>query len=792
VKERRRGQVLIIVGVVLSLLILSVAVTLYMDQLQYSQFQISTYNTAALNIADDFNRVLTNILAASTVTYNNSADIVTPRAWANTNFTDWVSAVQSQYSSTGIQSSFYYTNVSLGNDPYVITALGNSECICTNYSLIKLLWYAPRSISAISAGYNLSLPGQYVYGLRNEQLILLNTSINGISVYNIKTPTKQSNVTKIKTVFGVTVLKEQGIPADDLSIRNFKVVYFDPLKNEWVQASNLTLLNLAGGNYNISFTASWQNLNSYMYGVVQKDMKYFILWVTDDRGIMTESYSYTSVSYVLHQQALPSSDPKSYETYVLESLNNGSVIWFNHLLNFTSNAAPAPIPIPPVKQLRVYTNVTGPNPVPSQVEVWNPTYTVPTLEFANWRTRFILGDKLVYEVTFAGNKINNVNVTITWLTDADAQPPVFKLTFAQTANEWIVNNLQYSLGLVTNSNLANYEPGTNWIDYNLQVNATYPNGTYNPNGYHVEYTLFGYDAFNMKGGGTWFPAKLPWGPGPNEGWTVLPGPVRAVAYRVSDFSYEPPNDTYYCSTGEPGCPANHQPADFQFTQIILIPYNVPYFESYLTAKAVRNVPFAQQYVSIVGMIAGTERDRNLPSSIRPSWGSLQCISGSAQNIYNGSYTPTFNFHIFRSDADCSNAIRTPMYIGYWVSLYSLQRSQSIFLDSNTYASIASAPLHGYWFWTTADGARRVAEYDYAYWNGGNHNYVITNGTVITASFAGWIYQNALSAPSGQYIDSSIWQNGYLYTNANGAMIPSLYYKMFLLPYYPVITYTTVS
>src|SRR5579885_3411720 len=92
--RRRRAQVLIIVGVVLSLLILSVAITLYAGSLQFNQFDQSTYNSAVLNISDDFNRVLTNILAGATLSFNSTADISTPRAWANTNFTDWVAALR--------------------------------------------------------------------------------------------------------------------------------------------------------------------------------------------------------------------------------------------------------------------------------------------------------------------------------------------------------------------------------------------------------------------------------------------------------------------------------------------------------------------------------------------------------------------------------------------------------------------------------------------------------------------------------------------------------------------------
>src|SRR5579875_2866689 len=163
--RRRRAQVLIIVGVVLSLLILSVAIPLYAGSLQFNQFDQSTYNSAVLNISDDFNRVLTNILAGATLSFNSTADISTPRAWANTNFTDWVAAMQSTYSTSGIQSEFFPTNVSIG---------GGIE---TNDSLVKLFWYAPTAVSMISAGYKLNLTGQGLYGVSSNSTVLLQTTL---------------------------------------------------------------------------------------------------------------------------------------------------------------------------------------------------------------------------------------------------------------------------------------------------------------------------------------------------------------------------------------------------------------------------------------------------------------------------------------------------------------------------------------------------------------------------------------------------------------------------------------
>jgi hypothetical protein len=754
---KRRGQIIIMVGVVLSLLILSVAVSVYMGSLQYSQFQKSTYSGAVLNLSNDFTRVLTNILGGTTISFNGTADITTPRAWALANFTDWVAAIQNAYTLSGIQSDFFFTNDSLSNGLY------------TDNSLVKLYWYTPNAISAISAGYKLNLTGEGLYGAYGNTLVLLNTTINDI--------TSSSSSSQLN----ITALEQYGIPDSDLTRKNFQIDYFNNITNLWSVAKITSVRNYGGGNYLVNFTgANGAAIPSPYY-------KYLVVWVLDNRGILTESYSYTGVQYVLSENAIPASNPKPYQVYVMESISNGSIIWFNHLLHFKGNS-PIPIPIPPVKQLRVYTNTTGSfKLVPSQVEVWTSNYKLPTLQFADWRTRFGVGDKLVYDVSFAGKNVNTVAVNITWLADADAPPPAYLLNYSQTANEWIVDNLQYSLGLVTNSNLINYEPGTNWIDYNLQVNSTFPNGTYNPNGYHIEYTLFGYDAFNFQGG-VWFPAKLPWGPGPNEGWTIIPGPVRAVAYRSSDWSYSPPTNTYYCSSTEPACPAGSKPAEFNFTQIILIPYNVSYFESYFSATAVKDVTFSQQYVELVGMIGGTEKDFGTSvANYRPNYAAVQTLSPSYKQlqIINGSYTNTPSFHIYAGSQTTANQI------GWWVSEFGAYRGQAIFIDNASLNTLRSSKTSAYWFWTTSDGSRRVAEYDYAYWNPNNGKYVIPAGTQINYDFAGWIY-NVAGSVSNQYSNSNLWANGYLYSSSTGVLSPSTYYTMFLTAFYPLIINSSVT
>jgi len=119
--------------------------------------------------------------------------------------------------------------------------------------------------------------------------------------------------------------------------------------------------------------------------------------------------------------------PKPDETYALETLLNGSMLWFNGPL--AQSGGFVPIPMPPVKQFRVCSTVNGPSDtnfveIPSQVEVWTPDYLTPTLQFTDWVRRFDVGDKLVFLVNFANSSINQQRVRIYWLFDADAPPPL--------------------------------------------------------------------------------------------------------------------------------------------------------------------------------------------------------------------------------------------------------------------------------------------------------------------------------------------------------------------------------
>jgi hypothetical protein len=321
--------------------------------------------------------------------------------------------------------------------------------------------------------------------------------------------------------------------------------------------------------------------------------QYLIIWVQDTRGIIVETYTYSYIEYTIDERAIGLVS-KPYETYTFEMLHNGTLLWFNRQLAI--NGTYVPIPIPPVKQFRVNVTVNGPSDTNmplslSQVEVWTPDYSVPTLNFSNWKDRFIIGDKLVFFVNYGPASVTSQRVRVSWLYDADAQPPAQLLQFQNQTNMWIVNNSVYQIGFHAGPTAQSDPVG---IDWNIQVNSS-DNAA---NKYHVEYRLFNYDYYAPSGSLNY---KIPWGPGNNQGWNFMEGPVRAVAYRSNDmvlYALPLPGTTH---TGE----LNH-------TEIILIPYNVSYFEMRFKANTEQSL-YIYQNVVYTTLFSGTASDSGNPN-----------------------------------------------------------------------------------------------------------------------------------------------------------------------------------
>jgi hypothetical protein len=733
------------VGVVLSLLILSVALSIYLANVQYSQFEQSTYYSQALNLSDDFTRVLTDILAGATLTYNSTADIVQPRIWAYTNFTDWAMATHSAYALNGIQTSFTFTNVSLGAGMY------------TNNSLIKLFWYGPTALSAISAAYQANFTGQGLYGLQGSALMLLNTSVDTAGIANVGTAS---------TAINLTVNREYGIPVDDLTKKSFVVDYFDNNSGTWQTAKIASISRQGGGHYTLYIQ------NNAGFAVPDPYEHYLILFIQDKRGIMTESYTYNSIQYVFNEHAVAPFFPRSTftgipylnETYTMESLSNGSVMWFGNMLQFGGTANQVPIPIPPVKQLRVYTNNTvlpnGTllqgvfNVAPSQVEQWTANYSYPTLSFANWRSRFErnltadIGDKLVYLVNFAN--ATTVAVNITWLTDADAAPPQYLINISTSSGFVDINNGVYTMRLLNNVSLSLS------IDYSVSMMF---------NGYHIESELNAVGWIPSQG---WEPHILPGGDWNDSTTTsfIIDGPVRAVAFRSSN------NDTQFNYQNGRFVEQYLVPGPFTHTDIFLIPYNTPYVELFETYN------WTQQYndsqlLNLITLIAGVSTSNNLPAdpNSRPTnWAYLHAngtVQGGAflnPNTYpHGSGDPPGLLY----DTNISN-------FGDWFTEYNNSIGEAIIGGNNLVSAIAqlTPPNQAVMnVWNSYDGDRD------AFW---------------AAQVQPWGSGTMTVKPQVVSYSAAIWTyNGFVGSNLS-LLSPNIYYRMFLTQFYPTVNASSVS
>ena len=430
--------------------------------------------------------------------------------------------------------------------------------------------------------------------------------------------------------------------------------------------------------------------------------------------------------------------------------------------------------MPPVKQFRVYSTTNGPNDpnlkeIPSQVEVWSSNYLVPTLKFAEWRKRFSVGDKLVFLVNFSNPGIIQQKVRIEWLWDADAPPPTYLIQFSISPPYAYLNNGVYELQLVAN-------PGySDWIDWSVSLHG---------NGYHVEYTFMGYDVHQMSNGGWWFPKKLPGGD-----WTVLPGPIRAVAYRENNITVIPPLSQ--SSTDE-----------LYHREIIIVPYGVQYFIYYADYKWLKNVKLDYSYLSLIGQISGTIHDVNSP--YRMKYGGLQMPN--EKDFVTGNYTIYIpgeeGWKLYNAMHRDRRYTSEAAKFGYWACQYGPYSGQAIFLSKQTYDLLTTPPYKDssqLWVWSTADYARRVMEYDLIYWKGGSgDSYTIKKGTVMQVYAACFLYSGG--NVSNPYRDIKVWNYTttygvnldyiYAFNSSTGVQIPQKCYRMFVENYFPTIVSVT--
>ncbi|MCX8189108.1 MAG: hypothetical protein N3F64_05305 [Nitrososphaeria archaeon] len=708
VRRKRKGQLLIFAGVILTLLIFYIAVTVHNTSTTYQNLRYEEVKEIVDNFNEDFRRSLRYILAAMTQEYNATAEMDTPRYNAFERFTLWMKTAIRTFSARGIQVNFTFNKVLLQPQKLLFGKLNMPARYV--YDLTKLYWYSPQSISAISANFSLSVPGSGFYGWKGQMLVLLNMTVYVNSIENDR---------QLGTKVTITLNKEYGEPIEDLTAKNFKISYFDKSTSKWENAKIVTLLNNGGGNYTIYFKSVNDKIIDEPYN------RYIIVWAVDNRGIIVESYTYTAVEYVIQENAINPFYPgvsKPEEVYALEVILNGTILWFNRQLAFSGTYPP--IPMPPVKQFRVYSTTNGPTDpnlkeIPSQVEVWTSNYLVPTLKFAEWRRRFSVGDKLVFLLNYSNPGVYQQKVRIEWLWDADTPPPTYLVRMNSTGIYVDIYNQRYTLRLVPNEGFSFA------IDWTFSM--YYKN-------YHVEYSMNGIGYIGIPGG-YWIPHILPAG-----NWTVLVGPIRAVAYRDTSRTYRVEYQNGYKEYYD-------DPGPFKHTEIALIPYKTKYWQLYNDIIWLRDHTDGRYY-SYLTMISGTSGDQGSP--IRISHWAHQMTDLS---VHWGTYSSSHSTH----DRD-QNFL-------YWYAQYNYNGFGEAVLPSKGYVDSIKSLIPGnryeMWIWTSADYARRVIDC-LAQRFDTSGTMTIRRGTVISWFAGVWAYEG------------------------NGYSEPNMYHRMFVETYFPTI------
>jgi hypothetical protein len=767
-----RGQIILVMSITLITIILLVSTIIYSTSIQHLFFDYNPSREIVMNIDSDFRRVLTRILANATAKYNLTAEMDVPRRIANLTFSYWLISTQAAYAGKGL-----HIETRLIDEPvqsargmtltiYNLTRDGEPDKprnYVFNYPerrledrLFKLFWYRPNSISAIGAEISVDATYRGVVGWRAAHILLLNLTITSVI------PREKDGILELNVI----VLRENSIPVSDLRAGNFEIYLFDPTVPPgvycWrrVSVNEMTLTYNGGGNYTISITPRFYDPSSTSVRLFWRwegqqgnqphqpgYYQFILVRVQDNRGIIVESYTYAGIEYAIQANAVEpfyTGDPsKVKETYVFELLPNGTMYWYNTRLSSPENNPP--IPLPPVKQVRVMATRNWPSDpafyeVPYQTEVWDDRYLWPNSDkFLEWRKRIMNGSKLVFELNYPPG-CSLQKVLLTWLEDADVREPEYRLHMTLSGAFATVDNGKYVLTLLAS-------PTSYWVDWSISIQDP-------RSGTHVEYVLLGYDVYRMPSGGWWFPRKIP-----ADDWMILPrpqdkggvlvaeAPVRLVAFRKSNRTQERP----------PEGPVSYD--EMHYETILYIPYNVSYFLYVANATWLRSVRMDYPYLSLMGMIGGTETDAGSP--LRVKWGSL-ATSVKNPSIVNGTYSNVRN--IMHRDRNNSPAnIPSAQAYGNWTVLYNEYAGMAIFASEDFIDELRSYFIGGVrrdqlWVWTTADYQRRVMEYDAIFWSRASTTpYDTDPANKIQFKVAGFLTEGGIAATP--FINASLWYNG---------------------------------
>ncbi len=571
----RRGQILIVAAILISITVFSIATAVHRAALSYYWAKREAYADLVRCLEQDFERILTRILARATQGYNSSLQTPSPlqnfdlwRAWAFEEYSHWVKTAVAAYSSMGLRleaelqaerelrgrkvAVVEYEYESGGKRRVVALEYGLPEATISN--LLQCYWYSPQSISAIYSALRIDAVGEGFYGWRESKLVALNLTIEAIRLDKIEKRGRE--VPRVYLEF--SLLDESGAPVV-VDEHRVSISYFDPTADisegecPWVRAE---------------FSLEYEGMGKYVaiYEVEGVDYEefvhyapYAVVWAIDQRGILVEAVSYTGFELVLEDTSgiADSSRELGGLVYNLEYGINGTLSWLQHRLG--AGAHLPPIPPVPVKQLRIMATEEGPDSelveIPFQVETWERPFDgwsgsvvgERPVSFAVFAGRLNQSHKIVFNVDFS--KSRRQRLRIGWESKVEERAPEYLLQVRLEENSYRVSNGVFEIVL---AGVSGYT-----------VARLYPTGIEGAG--ELEFYSMGWNWCLVEGCCDWSPDSKAYG-----GWKIGYGPVRAFAFRDGTEVWK---DSLCCARGEEGAVVGDE---LRHSSLVLVPYGTNY------------------------------------------------------------------------------------------------------------------------------------------------------------------------------------------------------------------------
>jgi hypothetical protein len=787
----RNGQLILVMSIILVIIILSAATIIYLTSIQHLFFNYNPSREVILSIDSDFQRVLTRILANATMQYNKTRteasdidEMKEARTLANKTFSYWFLATQAAYAGKGLNIETEWIGDTIQGEKDIAINIGwissrgklGSIRLVQHYparalekKLVKLFWYRPNSISAIGSKISVDSVAKGIVGWESTRILLLNLTISSI----------WGDEKDGLIYVNIVVLREDEEPVNNLKKDSFELYWFDPTVPQgefwWKRAESNEIVEVrynGGGNYTLILKPNFHNPDRqglfWKWGNDPGYFQFLIVRVKDSRDIIVEAYSYAGIEYLIQENAVepyyPSEPSKSKETYVFELLPNGTLYWFNTALpRRTETEKPVPpVPLPPVKQLRVYATVNYQRDpdnfieVPYQVEVWDSRYLWPSsTNFLGWRKRFTSGAKLVFEVNYPPG-CRRQAVRVVWLEDCDAVVPDYRIEMKVSGGLARVDTGSYILWIVVDREEASHHfPHVDWsLSFRDRFNSS-----------HVEYILTAYDSYLSDA--YYIPIKFPedeWSivPEPDPRTGIVRAPARIVAFRKSDrVVYTSPHPKQGQEVRD----------EIYYEDMVFIPYNVPYFLYSVNARWKKCFDIEYSYLVFTGMIGGFPDNSYSSQTIQWfKWGSLledeatkRVVNGTFNNV--NSYTPHRGYAL-------GQQIGSGAY-SYWIALYNETWGTALFASKQLLDLLdeygkaykkGNSEVDQLFVWSRGLGASRFMEYDAIRLEAQGSTY--QKATIdpsktpkVEFKFAGFLIGGGVAEESSKYDDDKTWYDG---------------------------------